>query len=81
MRLTLRTMLAYLDDILEPADRDDIGHKIEESQFALQLVQRVRRLHSQGPAFGPASGRQGHGSEYRCRVSRQHAGRRTGARF
>lgn len=42
MRLTLRTMLAYLDDILDADDSKELGKKIEESKFASELVHRIR---------------------------------------
>jgi len=44
MRLTLRTMLAYMDDIddLARADHEELGRKIEESEFASTLLHRIR---------------------------------------
>lgn len=42
MRLTLRTMLAYLDEQLEPPQMEEIGHKIRESGVASGMIDRVR---------------------------------------
>ena len=44
MRLTLRTLLAYLDDILEPSQTKEIGNKLTESKFASDLVERIREV-------------------------------------
>lgn len=42
MRLTLRTLLAYLDDVLEPSQTREIGQKVSESPFASGLISRIR---------------------------------------
>ncbi|QDT10396.1 hypothetical protein [Planctomycetes bacterium K23_9] len=42
MRLTLRTLLAYLDNTLDPKDAEALREKLAESGFATQLVQRIR---------------------------------------
>lgn len=44
MRLTLRTLLAYLDDALEPHETREIGKKIQESPVAAAMVSRVREV-------------------------------------
>lgn len=62
MRLTLRTLLAYLDDILEPAQAKEIGEKIAESSTATELTGRIREIlrrrrvtapQISGPGSGP----------------------------
>ena len=42
MRLTLRTLLAYLDDTLTPGDAEVLRNKLSESEKAMVLVRRIR---------------------------------------
>jgi hypothetical protein len=44
MRLTLRTLLAWLDDTLPAAEVRDIGKQVAESPYAQELVERIHRV-------------------------------------
>ncbi|HXG12120.1 MAG TPA: hypothetical protein VNK04_20365 [Gemmataceae bacterium] len=60
MRLTLRTLLAYLDDTLDPAEIKEIGQKVAESDTAQELIARIkqvtrRRRLTTPPATGPGA--------------------------
>jgi hypothetical protein len=43
-RLTLRTLLAYMDDTLEPAEARSLGRKVAESDDARLLVERIKKV-------------------------------------
>ncbi len=60
MRLTLRTLLAYLDDTLDPAQTRLIGQKVAESDTAQELIARIklvtrRRRLTMPPTTGPGA--------------------------
>lgn len=60
MRLTLRTLLAYLDDTLEPLEIKAIGQKVAENESARELIARIkqvtrRRRITVPPSTGPNS--------------------------
>lgn len=42
MRLTLRTLLAYIDEVLPPAQAAEIGQKLSESPVGTSLVHRIQ---------------------------------------
>lgn len=44
IRLTLRTLLAYLDDALEPSSALEIGQKLSEHAHARELEERIRTV-------------------------------------
>ncbi|MCZ2341435.1 MAG: alanine and proline-rich secreted protein Apa [Bacteroidales bacterium] len=44
MRLTLRTLLAYLDDTLGAADSRLMGQKVAENTAAQELAERIKKL-------------------------------------
>jgi hypothetical protein len=60
MRLTMRTLLAYLDDTLPPNEIKTIGQKVAESDTAQELIERIkqvtrRRRLTTPPTNGPGS--------------------------
>lgn len=58
LRLTLRTLLSYLDDTLDPTQARVIGQKVAESEQARELMERIkevtrRRRLTTPPTAGP----------------------------
>ena len=58
MRLTLRTLLAYLDDTMDPAEIKEFGKRVAESDAAQELIARIRQITRRRrltapPATGP----------------------------
>jgi hypothetical protein len=53
-RLTLRTLLAYIDDTLEPDETRALGKKVAESDEARQLVERIKKVTRRRGLAAPA---------------------------
>lgn len=63
MRLTLRTMLAYLDEQLDPPQMTEIGLKIRESGVASGMIDRIRTSMKKGRMEAPKLDARGIGKD------------------
>ena len=59
LRLTLRTLLAYLDDTLPAAEAKVIGHKLSESKQAMELVDQIKKVIRKRSLSTPPTGAEG----------------------
>lgn len=55
MRLTLRTMLAWLDGVLPETERDELSGKVSGSPVAGKLVERIREIGARPGLSAPRS--------------------------
>lgn len=53
MRLTLRTLLAWLDNLLSPQDQQVLGDKVAQSPDAARLIRRIRETVARGTLPAP----------------------------
>ncbi|MFO0847786.1 MAG: hypothetical protein U0871_04385 [Gemmataceae bacterium] len=63
MRLTLRTLLAYLDDTLSPGEARQIGQKVAENATARELIDRIKRVTRRRGLATPPTGGEGSPSD------------------
>lgn len=63
MRLTLRTLLAYLDGVLPAADQADLAARVDASAVAQSLVARIRQVIRQSTIGAPRVGGRGLGDD------------------
>ncbi len=63
IRLTLRTLLAYIDDTLEPDEARVLGKKVAESEEAQKIIERIKQATRRRGLGAPiAAGNDDHGS-------------------
>ena len=53
MRLTLRTLLAYRDNVLSPADREDLHRRIQSSQYGGNLLRGIGEITQRNVVAAP----------------------------
>lgn len=59
MRLTLRTLLAWKDGVLPQEERDSLGEKVEASQVARHLIERINAVVGSANVSSPRIGAKG----------------------
>lgn len=55
IRLTLRTLLAYIDDTLEPDEARVLGRKVAESEEAQKIIERIKQATRRRGLGSPAA--------------------------